>query len=176
MSTKCHYTRSLRDSRPDQRRQPGRRLRKSEILHAGCRGHTEDRQIVFLATVLDQYRDQGYREARQLTRSQFPRTKWAIFEPARCDWGRGVWNEVWPRLARWIDVLVIWPRPDRTVGLGVYTEACDVKSGGKPVYVLNGRQLERLGGFNLLKGGYSRYARLRKGAVATECKPQDGGR
>ena len=144
------------------------------ILRIGCRGSFTNRRIVYLATPLDQFQNQNYPKIRSLIAGRFSSREWAIFEPARCTWTTKDWLKAWPRLIRWIDALVIWARPDGSVGFGVYQEARDIAFHGKPVYVLKSGCLKTLHGFSLLRGGSFRYARVQAGRVIQEGEDSNG--
>ena len=138
---------------------------KAAILAQGYCGPVVQRRVVYLATVLDQFNHADYRRVRRSIKRNLPASAWAIFEPARMPWTTPEWLKAWPRLLRWVDALVIWPRPDGSVGFGVYQEACDVERMDRPVYVVDSNDtLRSFNGFILLKGRSPfRYARVRAG-------------
>lgn len=164
MTSKPHYISTKKNSQVSRQRLSCLSDR-NRILQTGCRGRVAGSRVVYLATVLDQFAHLRYEKAHQDTRTHFPVDSWAMFEPARCSWTSKDWLSTWPRLLCWIDALVIWPRPDASVGYGVYQEACDIQCLGRPIYVLSsGGTLKSFRGFRLYTSrSRARYARVQVG-------------
>jgi len=164
MICKSDYIRNLHNF---QTKSTAIRLKRATLLAKGCRGPISQRRIVYLATPIDQYHNPNYYKVRCLVARRFHFQEWAIFEPACCNWTTGDWLKAWPRLVRWIDVLVIWPRTDGSVGKGVFQEARDIGHLGKPIFILDvdGR-LKKFNGFCLYKKrSLTHYARVKSGKL-----------
>lgn len=154
------------------------RQRTPGLLAEGIGEEVSGRRILYFSTPLDLFDHPDYIKARKVVSARFPEGTWAVFEPARCPWNTAEWLRAWKRLRRQVDALVIWPRPDGSVGYGVYQEACDVQDSGKPVYVLrlSGR-LHALGGFRIMPEprSFSRYARVIFGKAIRASSLLEGG-
>jgi hypothetical protein len=151
--------------------------KRDSLLAQGCRGSVTQEKVVYLATPLDQFHDPHYSKIRDLIAPFFPASEWAIFEPARSNWSTADWLKTWPRLLRWIDALIIWPRIDGSVGFGVYQEARDTLLLGKPVYVLDtDDRLKSFKSFSIYKKhSASSYAQVRAGKLLRQDHMPEGG-
>lgn len=79
--------------------------------------------IIYLSTVKDQYDHPLYPKIRRRIREIFPGCR--LIEPARSSWDREAWLQTWRRILPELDLLIIWPRPDGTVGAGILQEILD---------------------------------------------------
>jgi len=95
-----------------------------------------DRYKLYLATPLDRYRHPDYEKVSDLVRERFPSPIWERIEPARMGWNAWEWRTRWERLQEELDLLVVWPRPDRTIGGGCYTEIEAMLIRHKPVLIV----------------------------------------
>lgn len=89
--------------------------------------------MIYLATVTDQYSHPDYDKVLQRVRERFPGE--VIFEPAKQGWSLKQWQAEWPGLLADITTLIIWPRPDFTIGRGVFTEYTDCQGRSVPIAV-----------------------------------------
>lgn len=89
---------------------------------------------IYLATVIDQYESPGYANVLEAVKAFFgPSAK--ILE-ARSLWNSNdEWRAGWPRLLPTVDALAVWPRPDRTLGAGLFREIEDARKHRVPVFI-----------------------------------------
>lgn len=90
-------------------------------------------KTVYLATPKERYADPSYPVVLSALRQRFPSSECELIEPAKADWTNKEWSDAWETLQPTIDSLVLWPRPDGSVGAGCYQEVMDTQRSGKPV-------------------------------------------
>lgn len=107
-------------------------------------------RIAYLATPMTEYASPRYDRAAQRIKAGLPAYCW--IEPALMGWSTADWLRAWQAILPRLDLLVVLPRADGTVGRGVWQEYCDARAGQIPVLlwhdagVIDAFELARLPG------------------------------
>ncbi len=89
---------------------------------------------IYFATTLDQYDKPEYPTVLADVRGYFgPEAE--ILESRALWHSNDHWRGAWPGLLPTVDALAVWPRPDGTIGAGVYREVQDAREHGIPVHI-----------------------------------------
>jgi hypothetical protein len=59
-----------------------------------------------------------------------------LIEPALMNWDLSGWSNTWRKIVASLDALVAWPRPDFSIGRGVFTEIQDCQRANIPVWIV----------------------------------------
>ncbi len=113
---------------------------------------------VYLALPADLYNNPLYSSVRSAVLSQFLAEGGTLIEPAKQGWSLHEWLEAWEKIRTSLDLLAAWPRPDWTIGRGVYREIRDCQKSGLPVWIVT-QELDFYDRFELvpMNAGSLRY-------------------
>jgi len=92
-------------------------------------------RTLYLAAPLDLFHTPAHRKALAAARRQF--AGYRIIDPSRLRWNSEKWLEEWPWVLPQLDVLLVLPRGDGTVGMGCWREIADARKAGLPVWALS---------------------------------------
>ena len=127
--------------------------------------------VGYIATVTDLFQTAHYREQAERVKAFLPDvTKW--IEPAHMGWSLSEWLSNWEKILPKLNVLVVIPRPDMTVGRGCWQEIDDCQARQIPIYVATGAGFVREFKITLLPGNsYRRWTRIE---IASNQELDDG--
>lgn len=111
--------------------------------------------IAYLATTIDLYHSDRYLKGRALARARWSKAAW--IEPARMGWNLETWLSEWSNILPTLNLLVVIPREDGSIGRGVWREIIDCQARGLPIYFLDGARWRRLVTLEKLPGVSFRY-------------------
>ena len=90
--------------------------------------------VGYLATVTDQFQTTHYRKQAERVKAFWPNvTEW--IEPADMGWSLTEWLSNWENILPKLNLLVVIPRPDMTVGRGCWQEIDDCRARKIPIYI-----------------------------------------
>lgn len=92
--------------------------------------------IAYLATAIDLYHSDHYLKGRALALARWSKAAW--IEPARMGWNLETWLSEWANILPTLNLLVVIPREDGSIGRGVWREIIDCQALSVPVYILDG--------------------------------------
>lgn len=116
---------------------------------------------IYIATVTDQYSHPAYWDVQLAVMNKFRKDgPIKLIEAARLQWDLVCWKAAWPKILSTLNGLVVWPRPDFSIGRGVFTEIRDCQRANIPIWVVTD-DLEFYQDFHLELldvGSYRHYA------------------